>query len=108
MEPNVYSLFDNRHTLPDNSGSLFSDFDFKTFKGVKTELYYEALKKLQNGETIYIYVTGLTPAITEFLFDAIRIVDKPKIVLLHYNKEINEYIPQGLNVEVVKWVNWVN
>jgi len=60
----IYSLFSGRHELLANEGLIFSGFDFNSFKVIKTDLYDE---QLNNGG--YLLVTGLTPALIEFLLD---------------------------------------
>ncbi len=91
-----YSLFKGRHELPKNKGALFSDFNFKSFEGVKTENYHIALLELIQGNEVILYVTGLTPALTEFLKDAFKFygVGFGSLVLMHYNSESGKYIKQ--------------
>jgi hypothetical protein len=107
MKTNKYCLFSGRHELPENEGALFSSFDFETYKGVKTPLYDEMFSHLNNNETCYLYVTGLTPALCEvlsrFSFLKTEVLNdlaygyanelKPvgRLVLLHYNAVTSTY-----------------
>lgn len=85
---NYYCLFQGRHQLPPNEGALFASFDFSTFTGVKTPLYKAALEDLRKGLEVLVYVTGLTPALTEFLSDASLAIAKnihAKLILAHHD-----------------------
>lgn len=93
-----YSLFEGRHKLPDNEGALFSDFNFVSFEGVKTEKYHLALLNLVKGIKVVLYVTGLTPALTEFIKDAFdnKAEGYGSLVLMHYNSKTEKYIKQRM------------
>lgn len=88
----TYCLFSGRHDLPENQGALFDSFDFENFVPVGTEKLDEAINHLEKGETIALYVTGLTPALT-YLLSKIRKYEG-KIILLHYDKEKQAYVEQ--------------
>lgn len=90
----TYSLFEGRHNLPENRGYLFSDFNFNSFNGVKTDFYHEALDRIIKGEEIKIIVTGLTPALCEFINDVIKY--HKSVILLHYNRDTDEYVSQKI------------
>jgi|AACY02.16.fsa_nt_gi hypothetical protein len=98
----VYSLFSGRHKLPENNGALFSDFDFNTFKGVETENYNKAIETLNNGGTVAVIVTGLTPALTQFIAHAFRVRNESPhrsnatLSLQHYDRESGDYKPQNI------------
>jgi hypothetical protein len=103
----IYSLFTGRHDLPDNSGAICESFDFTTNKAIKTPLWNEL--KENGGKLI---VTGLTPALTEFLSDYTSFNYVPVddvyhnardfdadynhagLILLHYDKNSNSYWEQ--------------
>jgi hypothetical protein len=86
----TYSLFSGRHELPENEGALFNSFDFVSFKGNKTELYNKAKEELRNEKEVSLIVTGLTPALTEFLSETKNL--KGKLFLLHFNAETKTYV----------------
>ena len=85
----TFCLFEGRHELPTNKGAIFSSFDFGTMRGEKT-MNYDLL--LKNGGQLY--VTGLTPALTQFLSDFTNQSNKPTLVLLHFNNSTKQYVPQ--------------
>ena len=61
-------LFD-RHELPENLGPICSDFSFNIFRSVRNELWKRCIEFLSHG-TVKLIVTGLTPALCEFLAEA--------------------------------------
>jgi hypothetical protein len=61
----TFCLFEGRHELPTNEGAICTSFDFITKKVVKSELW----KIARNEPHCKIIVTGLTPALTEFISD---------------------------------------
>lgn len=67
-ESMIVCLFD-RHELPENLGPICSDFSFNTFKSVRNELWKRCIEFLSHG-TVKLIVTGLTPALCEFLAEA--------------------------------------
>ena len=84
----TYCLFSGRHEMPENSGELFSGFDFDTMSGVKTDNYETAMA----SGCFNLYVTGLTPAALQVVMEA-----KEKgvtIRLLHYNRDTGGYVAQ--------------
>lgn len=94
LEPKVFSLFEGRHQLPDNEGALCSGFDFERFQAIPTKWWDKALGLLKEGEDIKLYVTGLTPALTQFLSYANMYRVKARVILMHYNSQTGEYIEQ--------------
>lgn len=95
LEPRVFSLFEGRHKLPDNEGALCSGFDFETFQAIPTDCWGRALQTLSEGNDVKIYVTGLTPALTQFLSHVQRYMWKAgDVILLHFNSQTGEYVEQ--------------
>lgn len=94
-----YALFSGRHDLPQNLGAIVSEFNFGTFKCVPTPLWDDALDTLLKGQPVTIYVTGLTPALTEFLFvcmaHAMMHGQFGRLILAHYDRESNTYREQN-------------
>jgi len=105
----TYVLFAAQHEVPQNDGALCSDFDFVNFSVVKTENWEAALKFLHKSDSeVKIIVTGLTPALTEFITAAVKkcnygeVVDTNycdvyqlgRLVLLHWDKSNNDYREQ--------------
>ena len=108
------ALFEGRHELPANEGAICSFFDFDSFRAIRTPLWEKCLETLRNGGEVKLYVTGLTPALSEFLKEVMKIAtsyyiqfesayydpNEPepdplgRLVLLQYNKEKNEYEEQ--------------
>ena len=91
---NIFSLFTGRHPLPENKGAICSDFDFDRFRAVRSSLWSEALHKLKDGQEVRLIVTGLTPALTEFLSEAFKENASGKLILLHYNSSTQQYVEQ--------------
>lgn len=104
----TFCLFEGRHELPTNQGAICTGFNFATFTAEKSPLWEEALR----SEDCEIYVTGLTPALTQFVAEwakanintiedsyggeAYSTVDfvSNRLVLLHFNSEKKEYVRQ--------------
>ena len=86
---NTFCLFDGRHKLPSNLGAIAISFNFERFVTEKSELWNEALKT-----DCKILVTGLTPALTEFISEKAK--TGTKLVLLHFNNAINDYFEQKI------------
>jgi glutamine amidotransferase-like uncharacterized protein len=87
----TYCLFEGRHELPSNSGPLFSAFDFESRKGVRTDNFSSAIQALEDGEEVAVLVTGLTPALAEFIFECPQ---GAKLTLLHFDANTKQYWPQ--------------
>lgn len=92
----TYCLF-NRHALPENLGAICEEFDFETFQVQKSELWKDAVL----AENCEIIVTGLTPALTQFIsaWANVNIRDnynnsEKSLTLLHYNAETKGYVSQ--------------
>ena len=91
-----YSLFAARHEMPENSGPLFEYYDFNRFSGEKNAgCWFGALEEItKTGGCVLLYVTGLTPALTEFLA-AVASEDRGgTLCLMHWDKEASQYRPQ--------------
>jgi hypothetical protein len=88
----VYSLFSGRHELPPHQGALCLDFNFSQFCANRTELWNQALDHLASGNPVGLYVTGLTPALTEFLSEARGCAGE--LTLFHYHRESGDYVAQ--------------
>lgn len=103
----TFCLF-NRHELPENLGAICNDFNFETFAAEKSPLWEQAA----NTENCEIIVTGLTPALTEFISEwakrniyvgqieyggeTLPHIENNKLVLLHYNNKTNSYVRQAI------------
>ena len=100
----TYCLFSDRHDLPLNEGSICLSFNFSTLTVIKNDSNWNAL--LNEGGKLM--VTGLTPALIEFLiawknkwyfhtcdlYAEYQGQDCPKLLLLHYNNVTKEYWEQ--------------
>lgn len=107
---NVYCLFEGRHELPSNKGAICSSFDFTTFKVERSSLWEEAVA----SDDVTIIVTGLTPALTEFIRAWVNNhvthdysahvggcwygwgVIQGRLSLMHYNNESKDYVVQRM------------
>jgi len=92
----TYCLF-NRHELPANLGAICEKFNFDNFQVEKSALWKEAVI----CEKCEIIVTGLTPALTQFIsaWANVNIRDnynnsEKSLTLLHYNAETKGYVSQ--------------
>ena len=93
----VYSLFAGRHTLPENLGPICSDFNFETKECVQTNNWDQIIEYLYHGESVAIYVTGLTPALTSFLKEAYNYKNRcGTLTLLHFDAKTSEYWEQQM------------
>ena len=102
----VFTLFEGRHTMPPNEGALCSDFDFSTKTAVRAEGWEKALNffsinfkdalasKEDVNEDLAIVVTGLTPALTEFISVCVKRQYHRGLTLLHYNRDTDSYWQQ--------------
>lgn len=102
----TYSLFSGRHELPENQGAICQAFDFDSKTVIKTELWDKALQ----DQSCRLYVTGLTPALTQFIAEykerntmaysgisagyPMGICMCPSITLLHYDNATGAYWEQ--------------
>lgn len=89
-----FCLFEGRHNLPPNEGPLYSSFDFDTYKAVPTPNLERVINLLISNQQVRIYVTGLTPALTQFLSD-IKQYAGGNLSLMHYDKEKDTFIEKG-------------
>ena len=97
-----YPLFNGRHeiSLPNVGLPVFKDFSFKEMKGIYNseigDTYWLLDEGMHNsGNPIHIVVTGLTPALTQFIQDYLFM----DIVLWHYDREKNTYWCQVVSKE---------
>ena len=102
----TYCLFEGRHELPKNEGAICTSFDFATKKVVKSSLWLEAVNEFH----CKIIVTGLTPALTEFISDWCNqwtynrgdvyaqqdALGFAKLILLHFDSQSGEYWEQQI------------
>ena len=101
------TLYSGRHEIPGDPDPIYRDFKFRNFKPIPADSPVEGfedmvdylLNQLNTQEKIYlyIYVTGLTPALTDFLSKALPKANanrNHKIILLHYNRKRKEYEEQ--------------
>ena len=99
----TFCLFEGRHELPTNEGAICSSFDFTTKQVVKSSLWKEAV----NEPSCKLLVTGLTPALTEFISewcdkhtynrgDVYAQQDScwATLILLHFDSQSGEYWEQ--------------
>lgn len=104
---NTFCLFKGRHELPANSGPICIDFDFATMKAVPTLLWDAAINQIWSGNPVNLLVTGLTPALTDFIAACnhvpqlesgivLELSDRGSLNLLHYNRVTNSYVPQKI------------
>lgn len=96
-----YCLFEARHELPDNNGALCYRFNFDTKQTEKTKYWYQSIQELiKPNNIVYIYVTGLTPALTEYLSCVFSYLcdfgSYGELILLHYDKETKTYWKQKI------------
>lgn len=90
-----YCLFEGRHEIPNNPPSIFKSFDFNKFEGIyNLETYKKLVSHFIKGESIKVYVTGLTPALIELLKLRDSISVQGNITLLHFDRESNSYKEQ--------------
>lgn len=89
-QPKHYSLFDGRHPLPDNLGAIAQQFDFVNKQVSKSDLWDQAVQDSRLG--VFLYVTGLTPALIQFLNDVKSV--QGNVVLLHYDNASGSYWQQ--------------
>ena len=110
----TYALFDGRpgHDLPPHEGALCLEFDFTTKKVVRSEKWQEALWagcEAQAPVEIRVIVTGLTPAMTEFVAAFVGCYTFPiwdgymkpecdqqpvSLVLMHWDRDSGTYWDQ--------------
>ena len=101
-------LFEGRHELPENEGALYKSFNFNTWKGIiaDKELFEKAVlcatNCYNNNEWLQLYVTGLTPALTDFIKTVYRNAELwyerviVNLTLLHFNRETGKYWEQRI------------
>ena len=97
-----YCMFEDRHILPKNRGAIYKKYTWSTKRLVKTHQWEESLYNVKMGNTIRLYVTGLTPVLVEFIKEYIKIKiqnikdDQPygDLILLHHNKLTKKYEEQ--------------
>ena len=90
-----FCLFEGRHNLPPNEGPLYNSFDFNTYRAVPTHNFQRVISLLTNHQQVRVYVTGLTPALTQFLSEVREYIHATgDLSLMHYDKELNSYCQQ--------------
>jgi hypothetical protein len=94
-ETKTYCLFEGRHEVPTNEGAIYEAFDFTAKAGIATQHWTDAIQHLANGGIVHLYVTGLTPALTEFLSYVKENFIAVDLVLLHHDRESNGYWSQA-------------
>jgi hypothetical protein len=101
-----YALFAARHPLPANEGALCLDFNFGMGHMVKSPLWETAM----SDPNCRVYVTGLTPALTEFIGEffrhQIQVITASgmgdyweptaSLTLLHFDRESGTYWEQKI------------
>ncbi len=99
----IYTLFSGRHELPENLGPICTDFNFDSFKAVRSPLWEKCIDDILDGNKVKIIVTGLTPALTEYLTCVMNLQKthfilgiplKGQLSLLHFNASTKEYVEQ--------------
>jgi hypothetical protein len=90
----TFCLFEGRHELPKNQGALCSSFDFDSMTANKTQAWHESMEMLCRGEEVSVLVTGLTPALTMFISEAMKAGGS--LTLLHFNNKSGLYVPQKI------------
>lgn len=107
----TYCLFAGRHELPANEGAICDSFNFESFTVNKSQLWDVAVK----SDDVRLYVTGLTPALTQFIKEWVKHhldhdhslstmsgkmggdgVIRGSLVLLHFNNQTSTYVEQRL------------
>ena len=90
-----FCLFEGRHNLPFNEGPLYSSFDFTTYRAEPTPNLNRVVNLLNDHQKVRVYVTGLTPALTQFLSEVRWHINATgDLTLMHYNKETDSYCQQ--------------
>ena len=106
MNTKFFCLFEGRHDLPENEGAIVASFDFDTHRCVRTPLWDKALTCLRNGDIVKLIVTGLTPALIEFISNVFQFGEVNfgrsgkqyinNLILLHYDSNTKEYWSQTI------------
>ena len=94
-------LFDGRHDLPENAGAIIQSFDFETMKPEYSELFNEQIFPLffsKEKFCVELYVTGLTPALTDVIREFAMAECLNSLVLLHFNHATSDYVKQYMQV----------
>lgn len=90
-----YCLFEGRHPIPGNPLPLYEDFDFEEYFPITSKNFFKMFEELEDEYTsVEVYVTGLTPALTDLIFSMVRSKVLDRLTLLHYNRETNTYFRQ--------------
>jgi len=101
----AFCLFDERHNLPPNLGALYTGYNWKKHRATPNPSAYNTARlRLLNGETIKLYITGLTPALCEFISIVIDLRLRcckcqrktGGLILLHYDRETGTYFEQTI------------
>jgi len=105
-EKKIYCLFSGRHILPENLGAIASKFDFTTKEVVKSNLWEKAVEDCF-FDGVKVIVTGFTPALTQFIGDAVKASHfkandeymqfnpcNAGLILLHFDAKTGKYWEQ--------------
>lgn len=91
--PLVLALFAGRHELPAHDYVIYSSFDFERKRAIETPEFGEFVMKATMADfaDVRVIVTGLTPALIQFLK---TYKNHSSITLLHYDIVSKEYWEQ--------------
>lgn len=90
----VKGLIQGRHEIPDVSEYIFENaLDPADIQGIRS-LAKKSLEFLSKGDSLTVYVTGLTAALVE----AINICHSKgvRLTLMHFNRDTGTYFPQEI------------
>ena len=96
-------LCDGRHPIVQNDETPVTEFIFaaEVEDPLDFDSFHHVVAKWNNRwarseiETLYLYVTGLTPLLTGFLKEWVKLkLVKTQLVLMHYNRETEKYVQE--------------
>lgn len=89
----MLALFAGRHELPAHDYVIYSSFDFERKRAIETPEFGEFVMKATMADfaDVRVIVTGLTPALIQFLK---TYKNHSSITLLHYDIVSKEYWEQ--------------
>lgn len=100
MNESHVGLCDGRHPIVQNDETPVTEFIFPSEVEDPLDFtsFHKVVSKWNNRwarsevETLYLYVTGLTPLLTAFLSNWVKIkLVKTQLVLMHYNRDTEKY-----------------
>lgn len=98
--PSVRCLFAGRHPIPTDPDPLYRDWDFAIQTGVLAPGHHDFCERALGSEPTHVVVTGLTPALTEFVFSWVQTnpdaSTRPPLYLWHYDRDSARYWHQVL------------